>query len=99
MRAFEKLPPKFQNDEVKYYYDIIAKKSFSLVLKRITDIIFSLIILVILIIPIAVIAVIVKATSKGPVFTGRRELLLMAGYLRFLNFVLWCKMPTVSAHL
>ena len=68
MRAFEKLPPKFQNDEVKQYYDIIAKKSFSLVLKRITDIIFSLIILVILIIPIAVIAVIVKATSKGPVF-------------------------------
>ena len=68
MRAFEKLPPKFQNDEVKHYYDIIAKKSFSLVLKRITDIIFSLIILVILIIPIAVIAVIVKATSKGPVF-------------------------------
>lgn len=68
MRAFEKLPPKFQNDEVKHYYDIIAKKSFSLVLKRITDIIFSLIILVILIIPIAVIAVIVKSTSKGPVF-------------------------------
>ena len=33
MRSFEKLPPKFQNDEVKHYYDIIAKKSFSLVLK------------------------------------------------------------------
>ena len=73
MRAFEKLPPKFQNDEVKQYYDIIAKKSFSLVLKRITDIIFSLIILVILIIPIAVIAVIVKATSKRSRFLQAGE--------------------------
>ena len=68
MIAFDKLPVEFQNDKVKYYYDIIAKKSVSLALKRITDIIFSLIILIILIIPIAVIAVIVKATSEGPVF-------------------------------
>lgn len=68
MKSFEKLPAKLQNDEVKRYYDIIAKKSVSVVLKRITDIIFSLIILIILIIPIAIISVIVKATSKGPVF-------------------------------
>lgn len=68
MKSFEKLPAKLQNDEVKRYYDIIAKKSVSIVLKRITDIIFSLIILIILIIPIAIISVIVKATSKGPVF-------------------------------
>lgn len=68
MKSFEKLPAKLQNDEVKRYYDIIAKKSVSIVLKRITDIIFSLIILIILIIPIAVISIIVKATSEGPVF-------------------------------
>ncbi len=68
MKAFDKLPPQFQNDEVKHYYDIISKKLFSLVFKRVTDIIFSIIILAVLIIPIAVIAVVVKATSKGPVF-------------------------------
>ena len=97
MRAFEKLPPKFQNDEVKHYYDIIAKKSFSLVLKRITDIIFSLIILVILIIPIAVIAVIVKATSKGPVFY-RQERVTSYGRV-FKIFKFRTMVPTVSAHL
>lgn len=68
MIPFEKLPSQFQCDEVKEYYDILCKKSSSRALKRITDIIISLILLVILIIPIIIIAIIVKATSKGPVF-------------------------------
>ena len=68
MIPFEKLPSQFQCDEVKEYYDILCKKSSSRALKRITDIIISLILLVIIIIPIIIIAIIVKATSKGPVF-------------------------------
>ena len=68
MRKFEKLPPQFQCDEVKVYYDILNKKKGSRVLKRILDIFFSVILLVFLIIPIIIIAVAVKFTSKGPVF-------------------------------
>ena len=68
MRKFEKLPPQFQCDEVKAYYDILNKKKGSRVLKRILDIFFSVILLVFLIIPIIIIAVAVKFTSKGPVF-------------------------------
>ncbi len=68
MRKFEKLPSQFQNDEVKAYYDILKKKTFSLAFKRTVDIIFSLVMLVFLIIPIIIIAIAVKLTSVGPVF-------------------------------
>ena len=68
MKSFDKLPKQFQCEEVKYYYDILSKKTGSLIVKRITDVIFSIILLVILIIPIIVISTAVKATSKGPVF-------------------------------
>lgn len=86
MRAFDKLPVEFQNDKVRYYYDIIAKKSVSLALKRITDIIFSLIILTILIIPIGVIAVIVKATSEGPVFYRQERVTSYGRVFRIFKF-------------
>ena len=68
MKSFDKLPKQFQCEEVKHYYDILSKKTGSLVLKRITDLIFAVMLLVVLIIPIIIIAVAVKATSKGPVF-------------------------------
>ena len=68
MKSFDKLPKQFQCEEVKHYYDILSQKTGSLVLKRITDLIFAVILLVVLIIPIIIIAVAVKATSKGPVF-------------------------------
>ena len=68
MKSFDKLPKQFQCEEVKHYYDILSQKTGSLVLKRITDLIFAVILLVVLIIPIIIIAVAVKFTSKGPVF-------------------------------
>ena len=66
MRAFEKLPPEFQNPQVKKYYDILRKKSASVVMKRVFDIVAALLILLFLLLPIAVIAVLVKCDSKGP---------------------------------
>ena len=64
---FERLPRELRLDEVKPYYDILRKKRASLVLKRITDIVLSLIIIILLLIPMAVIAVMIKVNSKGPV--------------------------------
>lgn len=68
LRTFEKLPPELQNDSVRKYYDILAKKRASIFFKRLTDILLALIMLIILILPMAIIALVVKATSKGPVF-------------------------------
>ena len=64
---FERLPRELQCDEVKQYYDILDKKRLSLFLKRVTDILLSLIMIVLLCLPMLVIAVIIKLTSKGPV--------------------------------
>lgn len=67
LKAFEDLPQEFRNDEVKPYYDILKKKQGSLILKRILDVVLSLIFLLILLLPMAIIAIIIKCTSKGPV--------------------------------
>lgn len=86
MKQFEKLPPQFQCDEVKAYYDILKKKSSSLVLKRITDIIFSVILLVLLIIPIIIISIAVKLTSKGPVFYRQVRVTTYGKHFKILKF-------------
>ncbi len=86
MRKFSKLPKQFQCEEVKSYYDILSKKTGSLVLKRITDIIFSLILLVFLILPIIVISIIVKCTSKGPVFYKQVRVTTYGKHFKILKF-------------
>lgn len=86
MKSFDKLPKQFQCEEVKYYYDILSKKTGSLVLKRITDLFFAAILLVILIIPIIIIAVAVKITSKGPVFYRQVRVTTYGRNFRILKF-------------
>ena len=67
MKAFDKLPEEFQNDEVRRYYDILSKKQASVIFKRAFDLFVAVRLLIFLIIPIAVIAIAVKCDSKGPV--------------------------------
>lgn len=86
MKSFDKLPKQFQCEEVKHYYDILSKKTGSLVLKRITDLIFAVILLVVIIIPIIIIAVAVKATSKGPVFYRQVRVTTYGRYFKILKF-------------
>ncbi|MGN1468325.1 MAG: sugar transferase [Ruminococcus sp.] len=68
MLPYDKLPEKMRNDKVKPYYDILNSKKRSLLLKRISDLVISIILTVFLIIPMLIIAIVVKATSRGPVF-------------------------------
>ena len=68
LKKFEKLPAFMQNDEVKYYYDILKKKAFSRFLKRIFDIFVSLILLILLSPIFIILALAIKIDSKGPVF-------------------------------
>ncbi len=68
LKPFDKLPSQFQNDDVRYYYDILSTKRKSLILKRIADFVLALIMTLVLIVPMAVIAVIIKLSSTGPVF-------------------------------
>ena len=65
---WEKLPAEMQMDEVRKYYDILQKKSFALCMKRLFDIVVSLLMLVILSPFFLILAIAIKIDSKGPVF-------------------------------
>lgn len=65
---WEDLPPKMQTDSVRKYYDILTKRKGSLFVKRVFDIVCSLILLVILSPVFLILAVAIKIDSPGPVF-------------------------------
>ena len=73
MKKWEQLPPKFQNDSVKPYYDILKKRTASLVIKRIFDIILGLLLTVIALPFMIIIAIWIKCDSKGNVFFLQRR--------------------------
>ena len=68
LRKWEDLPRFLQCEEVKPYYEYLSHKRFSLIMKRIFDVVCASILLIILAIPMAVIAIMIKADSDGPVF-------------------------------
>lgn len=67
-RKWDNLPEFMKCDEVRMYYDILAKKKLSITLKRIFDVVMAVVLLVILVIPMLVIAIMIKLDSSGPVF-------------------------------
>ena len=65
---WEELPPEMQTDSVRKYYDILAKRKGSLFVKRVFDVVCSLILLVILSPVFLILAIAIKIDSPGPVF-------------------------------
>jgi lipopolysaccharide/colanic/teichoic acid biosynthesis glycosyltransferase len=68
LKKWEDLPEDMQTPEVRKYYDILAKRKCSLILKRIFDIVVSLIMLIVLAIPMLIISVLIATDSPGGVF-------------------------------
>jgi len=68
LRKWDKLPPEMRIPEVKVYYDILKKRKFSLLMKRLFDIVVSLTLLILLSPVFAILAIAIKLDSKGPVF-------------------------------
>ncbi|MEG0912625.1 MAG: sugar transferase [Oscillospiraceae bacterium] len=71
--SFAKLPERMQNQSVKVYYDILAKKRTELVFKRLFDILVSFVMLVLLSPLFLFIAVRIKLDSSGPVFFRQKR--------------------------
>lgn len=67
-KSFDELPDSMKKEEVREYYDSLAKKRFQLWLKRAFDIILSSLLILILSPVMLVLAAIIKLTSAGPVF-------------------------------
>ena len=68
LRRWEDLPEFMRCDEVRSYWEILNRRRGQLVLKRIFDLVLSLILLVLLLIPMLIIAGLIKRDSDGPVF-------------------------------
>ena len=66
LKEWNNLPVIMQNDAVKYYYDILSRHQISLVLKRLFDIVVSLIMLIILCPVMLIIAIMIRLDSPGP---------------------------------
>ena len=73
LESWNNLPCYMETDEVKEYYDIIEKKKFDLFIKRLFDIIFSLI-MIIFVFPFwLIIYLIIMLDSPGnPIFSQNR---------------------------
>ncbi|MBQ8539637.1 MAG: sugar transferase [Ruminococcus sp.] len=86
LKPFENLPDEFKNDEVKHYYDILDKKRKSLLVKRVADIVLSLIMIVLLALPMLIIALIIKFSSKGPVLYKQERVTTYGKKFKILKF-------------
>ena len=67
MRKWEELPKFMQCEEVKEYYDILAKKKLSLKLKRVFDVVAGAGILIVTAIPMLIISIKIATESSGGV--------------------------------
>lgn len=68
IKNWEKLPENLRKEEVHIYYERLRKKSFSLILKRLFDVIMSLILILILSPVLIIISIIIKKEDGGSVF-------------------------------
>lgn len=68
LRKWDELPENMKTDEVKAYYEILSRKRFSLVVKRVFDFIMSLILLLLISPILLVLALFIVIDSPGGVF-------------------------------
>ena len=68
MKPWESLPESLQSEAVRPYYDLLKKRTASLLLKRGMDILAAFLLLVLLSPVFLVLAVAIRVDSKGPVF-------------------------------
>lgn len=68
VKQWEKLPVDMQNEAVRPYYELLRKKVVSLIIKRLFDIIMSIVLLVVLSPVFLLVSLFIKLDSKGTVF-------------------------------
>lgn len=68
LKKWEDLPDNLRTDAVRPYYDLLAKRRGSLLIKRIFDVVVSALMLLILSPVFLVLAIAIKLDSPGPVF-------------------------------
>lgn len=86
LKDWDELPDFMRVPEVRPYYDVLKKKQFSLLLKRVFDFVIALMLLIILAIPMAMIAIWIKLDSEGPVFYRQERVTTYGKHFRIHKF-------------
>ena len=86
LKKWEDLPESLKTEEVRPYYDILAKKKLSLFFKRLFDIVVSFIMLIILSPLFLFIAIAIKLDSEGPVFYRQKRITRYGEEFRIFKF-------------
>lgn len=91
LRSWDKLPEYMRNDKVKPYYELLKKRTVSLMMKRIFDIVMSLLLLMILSPVFLVVSIWIKLDSKGPVFFRQVRVTTYGKQFRIFKFRTMCE--------
>lgn len=86
LREWNQLPEYMQTDAVRPYYDQLKKKEFSLFLKRIFDIVVSLVLIVLLSPLLLVLSILIVLDSKGGVFYRQERVTQYGKKFRIFKF-------------
>lgn len=86
LREWNQLPKYMQTDAVRPYYDQLKKKEFSLFLKRIFDIVVSLVLIVLLSPLLLVLSILIVLDSKGGVFYRQERVTQYGRKFRIFKF-------------
>lgn len=86
MKKWNELPEFMKNEEVKKYYNILQKKKASLMLKRIFDIIVSILMIILLSPVLIAVSIWIKLDSKGPVFYRQERITQYGQVFRIFKF-------------
>lgn len=89
--SWDKLPEYMRNDKVKPYYELLKKRTGSLIMKRIFDIVMSLLLLMILSPVFLVVSIWIKLDSKGPVFFRQVRVTTYGKQFRIFKFRTMCE--------
>ena len=86
LKKWDDLPDFMKIPEVRPYWEMLNKKRGQLVMKRLFDLIVSVVLLIILAIPMAVIAILIKRDSEGPVFYRQERVTTYGRHFRIHKF-------------
>ncbi|MGN1049691.1 MAG: sugar transferase [Selenomonadaceae bacterium] len=86
MRSWDELPEDMKNDAVRFYYDILAQRQSSIVLKRCLDCILAIVVFAVVAIPMLLIAIMIKLDSPGAVFYRQERVTIYGKRFRIHKF-------------
>ena len=86
LKKWEQLPQFMRIPEVRPYWEILWKRRFQLVAKRVFDLMVGLMLFIILLVPIVVIAILIKLDSSGPIFYRQERVTTYGRYFKIHKF-------------